>query len=94
VAEGGVSEQGVDGRQSSVACSGAVGPLVSKVDQEGADGVGVQVDDVEFGGSLAAARLFEGEQQPEGVSICDHCVGADLTLVDETVSEERLQGRG
>ena len=38
--------------------------------------------------------LDETEQQSEGVPIGGHGVGAHLTLIDQPVGEERLEGGG
>ncbi len=93
VAQGGVGEQRTDRGQAHVPGPGAVVPLGLQVRQERRDRGGVQVVPVELRGQLPGPGVDEREQQPKGVAVGRDGAGAGLTLLDEPVGEERLQGR-
>ena len=63
------------------------------MDEESADHLGIEILDIESRGNLADIGVREAEEQPEGVAIGGDRVGARLSLVDQAVGEERLEGR-
>jgi hypothetical protein len=62
--------------------------------EERADERGVQVGEIQRGGSLAQPLVGEGQQKPKRVAVGADGVIAGLALPDESVGEERLQGGG
>jgi hypothetical protein len=94
VVQRGEPEQGVDRRQPGVAGPRAVAPRALQVLQERGDQGGVQVGQVELGRRGGGLARDEVQQQPEGIPVGSHGLGAGLALGGETLGEERLEGGG
>ncbi len=94
VAQGGVAEQGPDGREAKVAGPGAVVPFGLQVIQEGGDRLVVKVVPVEAGGGLPGSGVHEAHQQPERVPVGGNGAGAGLALTAQPVGEPRLERGG
>src|SRR5450755_3001970 len=62
--------------------------------EEDADERCVEVVDVQFRRLQASTRGRKYQQQPQGVAIGGERMRAGLALTNQTVGEERLQGRG
>ena len=94
VLQRGVSVEAVDRGQAVVARAGAVVAVVFEVGEERADQRRVEIIEVELVGLFAGVVLGEGEQQTEGVAVGRDRVGAGVALGDQSLGEERLEGRG
>src|SRR5262249_56414761 len=93
-AQAGVAEQGADGGQPRVAGGGAVPAGCFQLVEEGADGGGVQVGQVQLGGQLAGLLVDVAQQQGEGVAVGGDGVRAGAALGHQPVGEEGIQERG
>jgi hypothetical protein len=88
-----VVEQGVHRGEAGVAGAHAVAALSLQVVEEIADQRCVQILDPQTRWRDAGAGEGEGQQQLERVTVGGDGVWAGLTLPDQPVGEERLQGR-
>jgi hypothetical protein len=89
-----VAEEGADGGQPRVAGAHAVAPVLLQVIQEAGHERRVEVGQVQLAGLLAGAVLRVAQDQPPGVPVGGHGVGAGAELAGEPLGEEGLQGRG
>jgi len=94
MAQRGVPEQRVDGRQPGVAGPGTVAAIGFQVAQERPDQWCVEIGDVQAGGRFAGLLPGEHQEQLEGVPVGGGRVAAGLALPGQPVGEERLQGGG
>jgi hypothetical protein len=94
VAQRGEAEERADGGEAGVAGSHAVAACGLEVFEKRRDERGVEVGQIQLGGLFAGALVSEDEEQPPPVAVGGDGVGAGLTLMDEAVGEERLEGLG
>jgi hypothetical protein len=94
VAQCRVAESGVDRGEPGVAGADAVAAVFFQVAEEGRDGGGVEVGEVEAGRRLPGAPGGEGEQHAPGVAVGGDGVAAGAALGSEPLGEERFQGGG
>ena len=91
--QGHIAEEGVDGGQAHVAAAGAVLAFALEVIQEGPQQRRVKIRHRQVRGRLAQAPLGILQQQSKGVAVARDRVSAALTLLYESIHEERLHQR-
>ena len=84
----------MDRGQPRVAGAHAVAALGLEVVEEAGDQRRVEIDDVQPRWWDPGALAGEAEQQPQRVAVGGDGVSTGVSLPDQPVGEERLQGRG
>jgi hypothetical protein len=93
IREGDIPEESVERREAGVAAASGVAAFALKVVEELAKEGGVEVGELEAGGSAAEPFGGETQEQAEGVSVGGHRVWACLPLREQAVGKESLEQR-
>jgi hypothetical protein len=94
VVMGGILQEGAERRQTSVAASRAVVPILLQVIEEAEDKSGVEIDQHQCGRGLTDPDFSEVEQQSERVSVGGDGARADGSLAAQVLDEEALEQGG
>ena len=94
VAQCGVAKQGSDRGEPQVAGPRAVVPVVLEVLKERGDDGFIELVPFQLSWRAAAGLMHKAEQQPKRVAVGRDRARADVALLEQTLGEERLEGRG